>query len=309
MIFNDLISVIIPIKNRASIIAKTLKSVLNQSYENWEVIVVDDGSNDSNDLKAEIDKISDCRIKLLKVDKVKNAAYARNFGAQQSLGEYIAFLDSDDEWLSSHLIECINSINEGECQFGAFINRNGKFDNPTAFSFGGRYLLHKLFTQRSIDFRTSTLFFRKSIFDAIRFDENLEKHQDWGLAVDFSYQHQFFFREKPTVIINTNSSDRMSNKVNAKASQYFARTKLSGSLKSEFIASRMTDELAFGTLQGFKSYLNTYCGNPNTLKKNTRVKLFFFRIVGKNSALFYFLKFGLKLYRFIKIPLKKKSPD
>ena len=100
MIDLPLISIIIPTYNRAHLISKTLESLLNQSYDNYEIIIVDDGSTDNTD---EIVRpyLSD-KLCYYKKDNAERAA-ARNFGTQKAKGEYINWFDSDDLALSNHI--------------------------------------------------------------------------------------------------------------------------------------------------------------------------------------------------------------
>ena len=93
-IIQEKISVIIPTYNRGNLIGDSIKSVLNQTYENLEVIVVDDGSTDNT--KEEIDKIEDERVKYIKLMKNSGGSNARNIGIQNANGKYISFQDSDD---------------------------------------------------------------------------------------------------------------------------------------------------------------------------------------------------------------------
>jgi glycosyltransferase involved in cell wall biosynthesis len=97
----ELISVIIPTYNRAQVLSRAVESVLGQSYNNLELIVVDDGSSD-NTAEA-IKEIEDKRIKYIKSSENKGVAAARNAGIKESHGDYIAFLDSDDQWLPDKL--------------------------------------------------------------------------------------------------------------------------------------------------------------------------------------------------------------
>ncbi|GAA5036478.1 hypothetical protein GCM10011506_30400 [Marivirga lumbricoides] len=94
---NPLVSIIIPSFNRETLISETLDSVINQTYENWECIVVDDGSTDDtiNTIERRIKK--DFRIKLFSRERSpKGASTCRNIGIENSKGDYIIFLDSDD---------------------------------------------------------------------------------------------------------------------------------------------------------------------------------------------------------------------
>ncbi len=94
---NPLISVIIPTYNRANFLGEAIESVLSQTYKNLEVIIIDDGSTD--DTRQLIEKYTDKRIIYLYQEHGGTSA-ARNKGIQEAKGEYIAFLDSDDIWLS-----------------------------------------------------------------------------------------------------------------------------------------------------------------------------------------------------------------
>lgn len=100
---NNLVSVITPSYNSSKFIAQTIESVLAQTYENWEMIIVDDASPDnSNEIIEEYCK-KDTRIKLTKLKKNCGPAMARNRAIEEANGRYIAFLDSDDIWLPKKL--------------------------------------------------------------------------------------------------------------------------------------------------------------------------------------------------------------
>jgi glycosyltransferase involved in cell wall biosynthesis len=95
-------SVIIPTYNRSSLVINAINSVLNQTYKNLECIVIDDGSIDETE--AMVLQIKDGRLKYYK-NRNYGRGFSRNFGFAKSTGEYINFLDSDDELLPQHLLE------------------------------------------------------------------------------------------------------------------------------------------------------------------------------------------------------------
>ena len=105
----DLISVIIPTYNRAHLIKRSAQSVLNQTYKNLELIIVDDGSTDNT--KEVIDSLNDERIVYIKQEN-QGAAAARNTGIDIAKGKYIAFQDSDDVWHSDKLEKQIYILKE-----------------------------------------------------------------------------------------------------------------------------------------------------------------------------------------------------
>ncbi len=98
---NSLVSVCIAVYNRENFILHALRSVLNQTYQNFEIIIIDDGSTDHTVNK--ISSIKDSRIKLSKNTTNKGVVYTRNRYLEETKGEYIAILDSDDEWLPEKL--------------------------------------------------------------------------------------------------------------------------------------------------------------------------------------------------------------
>lgn len=109
MMSNPLVSVVIPTFNSSNFIEETIRSVENQTYQNYEIIVVDDGSNDNTvDIVKNI-ILRNSRIRLFEIDHSGLPAFPRNYGIQKSTGEFVAFLDSDDLWdphkLHEQLIE------------------------------------------------------------------------------------------------------------------------------------------------------------------------------------------------------------
>lgn len=97
-----LVSVIMPSWNTGKFIAESIQSVINQTYSNWELIIVDDCSNDNTDSVVK-QFLSDSRIKYFKNEHNSGAAVTRNKALREANGEWIAFLDSDDLWLPEKL--------------------------------------------------------------------------------------------------------------------------------------------------------------------------------------------------------------
>ncbi len=103
------ISIVMPTFNRASTISRAINSIINQDYSNFELLIVDDGSTDNT--KEIVDSFDDKRIKYI-FQKNSGACKARNTGINKSSGEYIAFLDSDDEWDELKLMKQICFLKE-----------------------------------------------------------------------------------------------------------------------------------------------------------------------------------------------------
>lgn len=113
---SELVSIITPNYNGGAYIEATIKSVISQTYTNWELIIVDDCSSD--DSLSVIEKYrNDDRIHLLKHEKNSGVIVSRNYGISQAKGRYIAFLDSDDVWLPEKLFNHLNFMRENAVGF------------------------------------------------------------------------------------------------------------------------------------------------------------------------------------------------
>lgn len=105
-----LVSIIMPSYNTASYIKQTIRSVLDQTYTNWELIIVDDCSTDNTN--EVVDTIKDCRIHYFKNEKNSGAAISRNKALREAKGQWIAYLDSDDLWMPEKLEKQIKFMEE-----------------------------------------------------------------------------------------------------------------------------------------------------------------------------------------------------
>ena len=115
--YNNLVSIITPAYNCAYTIAETIESVLGQSYDCWEMIIVDDCSTDATVAVVQKYQEQDSRIRLIQLEKNQGVANARNIGMQRAQGRYLAFLDSDDIWLKDKLTEQILFMKENDIAF------------------------------------------------------------------------------------------------------------------------------------------------------------------------------------------------
>lgn len=113
---NELVSIITPSYNTAKYIAETIRSVQNQTYKNWELIIVDDCSNDNTD-EIVAEYLNDKRIRYIKNDTNSGAAVSRNRALREAKGKWIAFLDSDDLWSSEKLEKQIRFMENGNYKF------------------------------------------------------------------------------------------------------------------------------------------------------------------------------------------------
>lgn len=113
----DTCSIIMPSYNSSKYLAKTIQSVLDQSYANWELIIVDDCSSDhSLEVSWNFSKI-DSRIKVISLNKNSGVSVARNTAIEHARGRFIAFLDSDDLWYTNKLEKQISFMKENNIDF------------------------------------------------------------------------------------------------------------------------------------------------------------------------------------------------
>ncbi len=174
-----LISVIIPTYNRASLIKRSAESVLNQTYTNLELIIVDDGSTDNT--KEVIDSINDERVIYVKQEN-KGCCAARNNGINLARGKYIAFQDSDDVWHTNKLEKQIKALAENNtdivfCKCFTFGNLRKRIA-PKHFKEG---FLAK--NQTTMGISAQTLFGKRDVFFNNKFDSNLLGQEDFELMM------------------------------------------------------------------------------------------------------------------------------
>lgn len=112
---NELISIIMPTYNCAKFIKETIKSVINQTYENWELVIVDDCSNDNTE--EIVASFNDKRIKYHRLEKNSGAAVARTTAMKMATGNYMAFLDSDDLWKDNKLEKQLEFMKKNNYNF------------------------------------------------------------------------------------------------------------------------------------------------------------------------------------------------
>lgn len=180
------VSVIIPSYNRAHCIAACVTSVLNQTIQDIEVIIVDDNSADNT--REIVEKINDERIKYFRHEKNMGGAVARNTGIKNSSGEFIAFLDSDDLWLPEKLEKQINLLETKGNSFGLcytwFIlqDPDGNEIMRLEYKVSGKSNPDLLIKNCVGTF--SSVVFRKTVLDEIDgLDDKMRSCQDWDLFI------------------------------------------------------------------------------------------------------------------------------
>lgn len=210
MSFSPSVSVVIPAYNRAHTIAAALRSVLEQTYQDFEALVVDDGSDD--DLARVVETFDEPRLRLIRHERNRGAAAARNSGIRAAGGEWVAFLDSDDEWLAEKLSEQMAllaaSAGAQACTTGYLLagpqGARPYLPQRAALSLKGLLLGCELGPG-------TTLVVRRRIFEEIGvLDETLPRYEDWDWLIRYAQRYPLALVEKP--LARVNKSPRSSGK-------------------------------------------------------------------------------------------------
>lgn len=205
-----LVSVVIPTHNRGWCLNETLDSVISQTYENHELIVVDDGSTD--DTGKRLSQYEDITVI---TQPNRGVSAARNRGIKSSNGDLIAFLDSDDTWLPEKLsvqVEYFMRHSEAEiCQTQEIWIRNGKRVNP-----GRRHRkISGFFFERSLALclvSPSAVMIRKRLLDKVGlFDETLLACEDYDLWLRINASIPIFLIDELLVIRRGGHADQLSS--------------------------------------------------------------------------------------------------
>jgi glycosyltransferase involved in cell wall biosynthesis len=201
--------------------------VLSQTYKNFELIIVDDASTDQTE--EVVTNINDERIKYIKHEKNSNGSVARNTGIKNANGDYIAFLDSDDEWHKDKLLNQYNfykNYNEEKIVcYTAMYEDNGlnvKF-RPDRAKREDEAFADYVFSNKGL-IQTSTLMIHKSILEKVKFNPKLRRHQDWDLCLQLERNgYNFVYLNKPltTRYKEEDRQDRVTNIKDPKPSLYW----------------------------------------------------------------------------------------
>ncbi|HEX7970413.1 MAG TPA: glycosyltransferase family 2 protein [Stellaceae bacterium] len=205
------VSIIVPVFNRAATVGRAIASVMAQTMRDWELIVVDDASED--DLAGALAAFPDRRLRVLRHERNRGAAAARNTGIGAASDPLIAFLDSDDEWLPAKLERQIDAIERAGPSLGAlctaFRLRRVRTDHsedryPRATGTWAASLLDGCFVSPG-----STLLARRQCFDTVGlFDESLGRFEDWDWLLRLVEHYAFECLPEILAIIHVGARPR-----------------------------------------------------------------------------------------------------
>lgn len=216
------VSVIIPTHNRGKAIVKSINSVINQTYKAYEIIIVNDGSTDDTGKIVEELQHNFPFIYYYEYFPNKGANYARNLGVKKSTGNFIAFLDDDDEWLEDKLEMQLKIFEENTNIDLVYTGVNNIYidDNITYVSLPKKYedvaneiLLHNIIST------TSTVCVKKSVLLKVGgFDENLPALQDYELWIRICQNYKIYGIREP--LINYYNKRKVSRQISSNTENY-----------------------------------------------------------------------------------------
>ncbi len=210
------VSVIIPTYNYGRFIERAIQSILNQTYQDYEIIIVDDGSTDNTD--EIVGGFVDRRIRYIRHVANKGGNAARNSGIRSANGKYIAFLDSDDEWLpekldrQTRLFAC-SAKTVGLIYTGLnVVDATGKEPQYLMLPRVRGYIFDILLRGNCITGGGSSAMIKRECFESVGFfDETLPSGQEWEMILRISEKYEIDFIGEPLVNYYVHGANTASN--------------------------------------------------------------------------------------------------
>jgi glycosyltransferase involved in cell wall biosynthesis len=294
-----LFSIIIPTYNRANLIPETIRSVQNQTFENWECIIVDDGSTDNT--KSIIEDLikQDSRLKYIYQENAERSA-ARNNGIRNSSGEYICFLDSDDDFLEDHLQKLKEFIVKQKESIFMVINQSLNVsvneEKVTFLSLPPNNIIEFLYLNPITPSRVCV---HREILSDCKFDEDIVIVEDVILWMKIADRYPIYVSDHVGVRYNIHEGNSVNKKGNGVVIKYYgvmlAKKRYPDLFKKipkksyKNWTSRILTNVAYhhilnnnrfnGILWLLKAFLMQPIHKHTKLRINLIVKLFFFKKV------------------------------
>ena len=278
----DKISVVVPAYNCQDTIERCIKSIQNQTYSNLEIIVVNDGSTDKTESIVKNLSINDSRIKLISIQN-SGVSHARNTGIDSAIGDYIAFVDSDD-YIDSDMYETLLSLMKEYCvQIAHCSYKNIDNDKITAVGNTGEVTVQNhdealrcLLSGRLFTGGNWNKLYNKSLFNRIKFDESVRVNED-VLANFYLFnsvdKSVFIDRAFYNYVANTNSvTHAMSSNLGVEHVAFVAE-KMAKLSKGKSYQNEADYRYAFSALGLYRAYFFSNRSNEKGRKKVAKEKV------------------------------------
>ncbi len=200
---SDLVSIVVPTFNRKPFLGDALQSILDQTYRDWEALIVDDGSTDATSEIVATFMKRDSRIRFVSHPQRRGAQAARNTGIHAAQGDWIAFLDSDDQWLPDSLsvrLEILKKRNVDVVYSDCLVLTPEAVEARLfGVSPANGHVYKRLLRQPGPMFQ-SLLLSKRSLSEIGYLDESIISFQEWDTAIRLARHCTFAFVTKPTFI-------------------------------------------------------------------------------------------------------------
>lgn len=201
----DLISIITPVHNKEKYLGECIKSILSQTYTNFELIIVDDYSTDDS-LKV-VNSFSDERIKIIKNSENRGAAYSRNVALKEAKGDYIAFIDGDDIW-DKEKLESQHSFMVDNGYAFSYTNYQRIEMGAKKKSFlitGPKKVNHRMFI-KSDYVGCLTVMYKRDVYPNLQIPNDIYKRNDYALWLKLSQKVDCYLLDKCLSFYRVNDS-------------------------------------------------------------------------------------------------------
>lgn len=198
------VSVVLPTYNRGAALSGAIETVLAQTHEPVDLVVVDGGSTDDTD--RVLDAVDDERLEVVRRDEPAGPSAARNAGVRASEGRYVAFIDADDRWRPTKLERQLAAMEARDASV-ALTGLEKSAGEPRTRD-GAEGDVHEAVKRLDVPTYTSTLLAsRAALADAGGFDESLPCFEDWELCLRLSRECRFAFVDEPLVLKGTDGDN------------------------------------------------------------------------------------------------------
>lgn len=295
---NPKISIVIPVFNGEKTIEETIQSITNQTFDDFEIIVINDGSTDST-----LDIISSLNEPRLNIFSYTNAGLsaARNRGIAKAKGEYISFIDADDMWTDNKLEEQLKALQKNSQASVAYswtnwIDENGNFLRPGGHINANGDVFLQLLKRDFIESGSNVIVKTKALATVGNFDDSINAVADWDMWLRLAESYQFVCVPIPQILyrvsVNSMSSnvwkmEKESLQVIEKALNNTSRS-LSKDLKSQILGERYR-YLTIKALDGYPDrrrgatalqfLIKAIRYDPSWLKRTQLMTIIFFKIM------------------------------
>ena len=236
-----MVSIIVPVFNKSKYLASMIESLLSQSFRDFEVIFVDDGSTDGSETIIKSYLADDDRIVLVSSDN-NGVSHARNIGLEQARGKYIAFIDADDRVASNYLESLVRALEENDVEFVISrvrkVNAQGDVLQVMAAPYEGIIRLENILTDFvKIQNKTGIYgtcggkLFRRSLCDDVRFDETIKLAEDFDFFIKLYRKIDTIFFEDNELYYYLQNADNSTASLRDDQLDYLAQVKIQISLK------------------------------------------------------------------------------